>query len=313
MLTADIVKKAAIQYGADLVKIGDISRFDGVSPYEDPRYICPGAKTIIGCAFRIPRGILRGMENERQIYSYTSLGVKANAEERTIVFLMKMARIIENEGYEACLQRSVPHMQHRMKEGTNPEVKSVTVLNQSVSVGDGKPEPEVLINFDAAAIRCGLATPGCHGQALTPEFGPFQRFCFIITNAPLECDPMLEQQMCDGCGECAVACPGHAISMAEGSGKLDTWQCSVYYRGAHRSNPLMTDECLKDYPDREAILDGNKQFTEAEARAIYPEMDFLPNTHYGYVPCLCGKACDIACYRHLEKTGKLTKKYRKPF
>ena len=29
-------------------------------------------------------------------------------------------------------------------------------------------------------------------------------------------------------------------------------------------------------------------------------LKFLPNTQWGYAPCLCGKKCDIACYRHLK-------------
>ena len=36
-----------------------------------------------------------------------------------------------------------------------------------------------------------------------------------------------------------------------------------------------------------------------EAREIYKEMNFLPNTQWGYSPCLCGRKCDIACYEHI--------------
>lgn len=319
MLTAAFIKEKARQYGADLVGIGDIRLYEGVSPREDPRSICPTAKVIIGAAFRIPRGILRGMKNGTQPYAYTSLGLKANSEERTVVFLMKMARIIENEGYEACLQRSCPHMQLRGKMDTNPEIEAVTTLNHTVSVGGGKPEPEILIDFHKAAVVCGMATLGVRGNALTPEFGPFQRFCYIITNAALETDPVLTTPMCDNCGECARACPGGAITMTDHSSgfagtvynraDFDSWQCSVYYRGAHRSNPFLPGDFLRDHPQREAILSGTKRFTAEEAKEMYPQLDFLPDTQYGYVPCLCGKRCDLACYRHLEEKGLITKKY----
>ena len=83
----------------------------------------------------------------------------------------------------------------------------------------------------------------------------------------------------------------------------DTWQCSVYYRGAHKSNPFMTEETLKDHPQREAILNGDVRFDAESARAIYPELDFMPNHVTGYVTCLCGKQCDIACYKHLQEKG----------
>ena len=56
---------------------------------------------------------------------------------------------------------------------------------------------------------------------------------------------------------------------------------------------------LKDHPQREAILSGQKRFDAVSARAIYPSLDFLPSRATGYAPCICGKRCDIACYRHL--------------
>lgn len=67
----------------------------------------------------------------------------------------------------------------------------------------------------------------------------------------------------------------------------------------------MTDEYLKDEPDREAILNGEKRFDRESARAIYPKLDFLPSRPTGYVACLCGKACDTACYKHLKEKNLL--------
>ena len=92
------------------------------------------------------------------------------------------------------------------------------------------------------------------------------------------------------------ACPGKAID----ENGLDTWQCSVYYKGAHKSNPFITDEFLKNDPEREAILNGEKRFDAESARKIYGELKFLPNTQWGYSPCLCGRKCDVACYKHLK-------------
>ena len=86
---------------------------------------------------------------------------------------------------------------------------------------------------------------------------------------------------------------------------LDTWQCAVYYRGAHRSNPFITEDFLKNHPDRETILNGDYRFDATSARAIYPEIDFLPIRPTKYAPCLCGKRCDVACYRHLKEKGLL--------
>ena len=162
-------------------------------------------------------------------------------------------------------------------------------------------KPDVIIDFGKAAKACGIGEKGLSGKILSPVYGPFIRYCFIITDAPLEHDAPLAEPLCDNCGACREACPGRAI----GENGLDTWQCSVYYKGAHRSNPFMPEDFLADHPEREAILDGEKRFDAESARAIYPKLNFLPNTQWGYAPCLCGRKCDMACYKHLKETGKI--------
>ena len=168
-------------------------------------------------------------------------------------------------------------------------------LIHAEAVAPGKPAPDVIIDFGKAAKACGIGEMGLSGKIVNKKYGPMMRYCFIITDMPLECDEALTEPVCDGCGLCKNACPGKAIT----ENGLDTWQCSVYYKGAHRSNPFMTKEFLADHPDRAAILNGDYRFDAESARAIYKEMDFLPNTQWGYSPCLCGRACDIACYKHL--------------
>ena len=69
-------------------------------------------------------------------------------------------------------------------------------------------------------------------------------------------------------------------------------------------NALFTQQAFwsKQLLGTAQILAGEKRFTAEEARAIYPQLKFLPRTQWGSAPCLCGKKCDLACYRHL--TGK---------
>ena len=79
----------------------------------------------------------------------------------------------------------------------------------------------------------------------------------------------------------------------------------MYYRGAHKSNPFMTDDFLKGDPEREAIINGDKVFDRESARQIYKKIDFLPCHPTGYSPCLCGKKCDTVCYKHLKEKNVL--------
>jgi epoxyqueuosine reductase len=318
VITSETIKKAAWEYGADLVGIGDIRCYEGIALKHDPKIICPTAKSIIGLAIRIPRGTVKVLERGTQQYALTALATKNVSEELFVRLLLRMARLIENEGYEACLQRDYPNLRSQDDFGTNPEVERCVRLGEAIAVGPGKPAPEVILNFTRAAVVCGMGSPGYRGNLLTPEFGPFQRLVFIITNAPLEPDPVFEGNICDSCGACVQACPGKAIldipKRLEIAGRdyqcgtYDEWQCSVYYRGAHRSNPFLKEDFLKDHPEREAILDGTKRFTEESAKEIYPYLDFLPTTHYGYVPCLCKRSCDLACYAHLEAKDLLRKR-----
>ncbi|MBO7152539.1 MAG: 4Fe-4S binding protein, partial [Lentisphaeria bacterium] len=97
---------------------------------------------------------------------------------------------------------------------------------------------------------------------IAPEIGPFVRMAFIITDAPLEVDAPFGETLCDKCGKCISACPGNAVSESG----TDSWQCAVYYRGAHKSNPFMDGEFLNDDPERENIISGNKHFSREDAR-----------------------------------------------
>ena len=301
MLTSAYIKEKARQFGADLCGIGDIALFEGCDPQRDPRKICPKATAVIGFAFRVPKGLYAGMENANQFLNYTQLGVKYIDEQLAEMFLLRMAAVIEDEGYDACVQRNVSNLKIKGDKTQNPEVVDTYELIHASPVAPGLPTPDIILDFPKAAQLCGLGCIGVSGSLLTRDFGPFVRLAFIVTDAPLEPDAPFTENLCDGCMECAKACPGHCI---DETGR-DSWSCSVYYRGAHESNPYMTADFLREHPQREAILKGEMRFDAASARAVYPAMDFLPSKRTGYAPCICGKKCDIACYKHIMGVKEL--------
>ena len=294
MLTSAMIKEKAKELGATVCGIGKV--YEEPNPQKDPKSILPNAKCIIGFGFAVPKGLYKAMEQGNQYYTYTTIGVKYIDEEMAEIFLLKIGGMIENEGYDACLQKAIPNLRIKGDKTTNPEVLDTYELIHAEAVEEGKPVPDGIIDFGKAAKACGIGEMGLNGKILNKDHGPFMRYCFIITDAPLEVDDVKEETICDKCGACIAACPGNAVS----EDGLDTWQCSVYYKGAHKSNPFITEDFLKDHPEREAILNGEKRFDAASAREIYKEMNFLPNTQWGYAPCLCGRKCDIACYKHLK-------------
>ena len=121
-MNAEFIKQKAKEYGATICGIGDPAHFKGDDPQHNPYSILPNAKSIIGFGIKVPRGLYHAMEEQRQYYNYVNLGVKYIDESFAEIFLLKMGRLIENEGYDACLQRSVPGFKVKGDKTTNPEV-----------------------------------------------------------------------------------------------------------------------------------------------------------------------------------------------
>ena len=137
------------------------------------------------------------------------------------------------------------------------------------------------------------------------------RYCFILTDAVIEESKIIEPHLCDGCGECIKACPGKAIA---DDGTVDSWQCAVYYNGANGTkNPFMSPDAFDEFENRIEIISGEAKVTSETARKILDRVYFYPPAQHAYQCSICGRACDTACYIHLEKKGLLTKHFKTPF
>jgi len=73
-LTKEELIRYAKEFGADLVGIASMDRFEGAPPQMDPRYIMPEAKSMIVMAFRVMRGSLRGIEEGTFFSNYSAMG-----------------------------------------------------------------------------------------------------------------------------------------------------------------------------------------------------------------------------------------------
>ena len=285
--------------GADMVGFAPADRFE----QDDAIFkIFPGTKTVIGLAFRVLRGIYRGIEEGSTYYQYTTMAVENMEETIMPMAQLKVAMALEAEGCLALPQRR--HQQIMAEaDSTNPEVAYDAICRSRGA--------EVQMDFLDAALKCGLGEKGLHNTLLTDDFGPMVRYCFILTDAQLEPTPMYEPHLCDKCGACVKACPGKAIS---DSGEVDPWQCAVYYNGANGTkNPFMPPDAFDGVDDRLAIIAGEAQVTPETARKILDKIYFYPPAQHAYQCSICGRACDVACYIHLEEKGVLPKKFKEPF
>ena len=106
MLTSKMIKDAAKEAGADLCGIGPMSRFKGAPDVMNPQFLFPNAKSCIAMAFRIPRGVQRGIEEGTQFYQYPSMAYGGINEIFAPAVLYHVGKVIEDAGYEAVVYRN---------------------------------------------------------------------------------------------------------------------------------------------------------------------------------------------------------------
>ena len=309
VLTSKMVKEQAKALGADLCGIASMDRFEGTPKQFDPRYIFPKAKSCIVLGFRIPRGYFRGIEEGTYWASYAGMGY-GNINRHVSPHVMRyICCYLEDFGWEAAPVPNL-YMGNAVKFDTQKYAPEY-----SIPVKEGLPSPDVLVDYRVAAYLAGMGQIGYSKVFLTPEFGPFQRFTVILTDAPLEPDPIFEGKLCDRCMRCARACTGKAISMTETEsitvagrkiewGKLDVIKCSTAYMGAYKEyNPFLPKgvDPEKLNESYHGYATGNINWTG------YGSAD-------GNNPPLEGaRGCMRECYAHLEERGVLTRKFNNRF
>ncbi len=311
MVTSEQVKAYAKECGADIVGITSMDRFEGAPKQMDPRYIFPDAKAMIVMGFRILRGALRGIEEGTFFVAYSGMGYAAINFVYQPVVLWNFCKLLEDEGYEAVpIPNNFPWTNTDIS-GQNPELTGQLRETWSRPVSPDRPAPDVFIHMRIAAFCAGLGEIGYSKMFLSPQFGPRQRLAAVITDAPLEPDPLYDgPQLCDRCMLCAEQCTGQAISTTNTVkvtvagrdlewGEIDYHKCSRYFCGASKEyNPFMT--CPEDE-------EGFAQPVGQGQRYKVPPM-------YVYGRALEGaRGCIRACMMHLEEQEKLENKFKQPF
>ena len=149
----------------------------------------------------------------------------------------------------------------------------------------------------------GLGELGLSKLLLTPQFGPRQRVFCVLTDAELDPDPLLEDSICDECGECVRACPSGAIPSERNvtfriedrvfsHGLLDCEKCHIPHIGWDpRYSPFLDKDSSPENPP--------------------PYYKFLDHRFRHHTIC-GGRGCIRKCMDHLEKMGRTEKTYRTP-
>ncbi len=304
MLTSAKIKKYAKSCGADIVGIGSMDRFEGAPKQMDLRYIFPTAKSIVAMGFRHFRGLFRGIEEGTFWTAYSAMGYAGINYIYQPLVLWNVAKMIEDEGYEAI---GLPNNFQMSNTDLGGRDKSrVGKINHRISspVSTDKPAPNVAWHMRIAAFCAGLGEIGYSKMFLTPEFGPRQRLAVLLTDAPLKPDPLFSGKLCDKCKSCANECTVKAIPTdstikIKVAGRKIEWadidmeKCAKgFCGGAASANPFMvTDAEKKDFGYNYKL----------------PSM-------YWYARALEGASgCIRACMIHLEEQGKLKNKFKDTF
>ena len=305
MLRAQEVKEYARECGADVVGIASMDRFEGAPKQLDPRYICPEAKAMIVMGFRIFRGCLRGIEEGTFFIAYSGMGYAGINWIYGPMVLWNFCKMLEDEGYEAIPIPNIDSWSNTDLHTRDPEGGGKMRESWSRPVSPDKPAPDVFVHFRIAAFCAGLGEVGYSKVFLTPELGPRQRFVAVLTDAPLEPDPIYDgPPLCDRCMLCVRDCPGQAISGTDTVktvvagrelewGALDVGRCVHTMTGGNEEhNPfIVTPE-------------------EREKRSSSPKIKPV----YEYGKALGGaRGCIRACMIHLEEQGKLKNRFKQPF
>lgn len=214
-LTSKTVKNLAKDWGATIVGIAPVERFEGAPAGHGPLDLVPKAKSVIVAGVRIPDPVVEyDRYHEKMTEMNTELGIEANMEN----FYMLMGHYTEDMMLNILSVKLANYMEinYGLRSMSTPNAMH-TGLGHSVMAA-----PMGFFSQRHAAVRAGLGEFGLSGLVITPQFGPRVRYVSVITEAELEPDPLLKEKVCmrGKCGEngpaCWARCGNKAISIRPG-------------------------------------------------------------------------------------------------
>ena len=178
------IKAAAIAGGAALVGVAATESIPPCTPPLPVTRVMPGARSVV--VFAIP--MLRGSIESPSLFS-AMISTHAIYREEELLTL-RLARLIEERGYRAAM--IVPASPIEMSRETRG------------LLGD--------ISLRHVAVGAGLGTIGKSRLLLTHRWGPRVRLGAVVTNALLEADKPIKEELCGDCDLCVQSCPAQALN-----------------------------------------------------------------------------------------------------
>jgi epoxyqueuosine reductase len=206
IINAAAIKALIIGEGIDLVGIADARNLILAHPARPATDLMPTAKSVIVMAVAHSLGSV--YSPDIMLWTRSKMQTSRLLDETA----EKVGRMLEREGF-----LTLPVSADKPAEIFKHDPETGKKFRQTKTVG--------FLSFKHAAVSCGMGEIGKNNLLLTPEFGPHQRLCAIITEAELEPDQQQNFSLCKGCNKCVEACPSGALT-PEG---YDVDPCFVYW------------------------------------------------------------------------------------
>ena len=203
---ASTIKKLIQAEGIDLVGIADAQKMILAHPPRPVTALMPSARSVIVMAVAHSLGAVYAPDI--MLWTRSKMQTSRLLDETA----EKIGRMLEQEGF-----LSLPISADKPVEIVKINPETGKNFRQTRALG--------FLSLKHAAISCGLGEIGRNNLLLTPEFGPHQRLCAIVTQAPLDTDSRREFGLCTECDRCVEACPSGALK----HDRYDVDPCFVYW------------------------------------------------------------------------------------
>jgi len=213
------VRDLALQEGAILFGISSVARFEGAPRGHHPAEILKDAQTV--ATFAIPL--------VEQVADWEELFLDSEVLKPEIRKTMLQDYLYAEVNYNFINDR-LNQIAHRVAiflqaRGFRSILFPATFGPAYKSFHDKMPGWMGLFSQRHAAVRAGLGEFGLNNVVVTPEYGPRVRFNSVITRAPLQVSPLLQEKACLGtkCKLCVERCGGQALSLLPSFDDKEVW------------------------------------------------------------------------------------------
>lgn len=178
------IRELVLSLGADACGFAAADRFNNAPEGFRPRDIYPDCRAAVVFLKRMPRGL--SQVNPRIAYHHFSNLTLAQVDE----IALKISHAIEHMGGRAAPVPCDSPYEYWDAERT---------------------EGRGILSMRHAAMLAGLGGLGKSALFLSPQFGSMVNIGVVLTDLPLESDPLTNSPCIESCHICLDGCPAHAL------------------------------------------------------------------------------------------------------